>query len=152
LLALALVGPGVRAAGSDKVQTVEQLRAALRQNSFVPRAFIKGDQVRLYFTNAEQRLMFNYLLKHGVRVYFYPGMTHVKALLADGWVCFGSANANTLSLRLNQEADLATSDPGFAARFKHDLFETDFEKSYELKEPVSVSWGDHLADSLLNQF
>lgn len=93
----------------------------------------------------------NYLLRHGVRVYFYPGMTHVKALVADGWVCFGSANFNTLSLRLNQEADLATSDTGFAARFKHELFETDFEKSYELKEPVTVGWTDHLADSILNQ-
>jgi cardiolipin synthase A/B len=94
----------------------------------------------------------NYLLKHGVRVYFYPGMTHVKALLADGWACFGSANFNTLSLRLNQEADLATSDAGFAARFQHELFESDFEKSHELKEPVSVGWSDHLANSLLNQF
>ncbi len=94
----------------------------------------------------------NYLLQHGVRVYFYPGMTHVKAILADGWVCFGSANFNTLSLRLNQEADLATSDAAFAARFKHELFATDFEKSYELKEPVSVGWNDHLADRLLNLF
>ena len=93
----------------------------------------------------------NYLLEHGVRVYFYPGMTHVKALLADGWVCFGSANFNTLSLRLNQEANLATSDAGFAARFRRELFETDFEKSFELKEPAAVSWTDHLADSILNQ-
>lgn len=94
----------------------------------------------------------NYLLQHGVRVYFYPGMTHVKALLADGWVCFGSANFNTLSLRLNQETDLATSDTGFATRFRREVFETDFETSYELKEPVSVGWSDHLADSILNQF
>jgi cardiolipin synthase len=94
----------------------------------------------------------DYLLKHGVRIYFYPGMTHVKALLADGWVDFGSANFNTLSLRLNQETDVATSDPGFAARFRHELFEADFEQSSELKEPVPVSWRDHLADSILNGF
>jgi cardiolipin synthase len=94
----------------------------------------------------------NYLLEHGVRLYFYPGMTHVKALLADGWICFGSANFNTLSLRLNQEADLATSDAGFAGRFKQELFESDFETSYELREAVSVDWSDHLADSVLNQF
>jgi cardiolipin synthase len=94
----------------------------------------------------------NYLIQHGVRVYLYPGMTHVKAMLADGWVCFGSANFNTLSLRLNQEADLATSDPGFSSRFKHELFELDFDKSSELKEPGSVSWSDHLADSILNLF
>jgi cardiolipin synthase len=94
----------------------------------------------------------NYLLSHGVRVYLYPGMTHVKAMLADGWACFGSANFNTLSLRLNQEADLATSDPGFAARFKRELFELDFDTSSQLKEPASVTWSDHLADSILNLF
>jgi len=94
----------------------------------------------------------NYLIQHGVRVYFYPGMTHIKAMLADGWVCYGSANFNTLSLRLNQEIDLATSDPGLAARFKQELFETDFEKSYELKEPASVGWSDHLAGRIFNLF
>ena len=45
----------------------------------------------------------NYLLEHGVRVYFYPGMTHVKALLVDDWACLGSANLNHLSLRVCQE-------------------------------------------------
>jgi cardiolipin synthase len=57
----------------------------------------------------------NYLRRHGVRVYFYPGMSHVKALLVDGWVCFGSANFDALSLRLNREGNLASSDAGFAA-------------------------------------
>ncbi len=108
MLALLLACPGICAAASGKAQTVEQLRAALGQDRFVPRAFLKGDQVRLYFTNAEQRL--------------------------------------------NQEADLATSDAGFAARFRRELFETDVQKSFELKEPAPVDWTDHLADSILNQF
>ena len=55
----------------------------------------------------------NYLLDHGVRVYFYPGMTHVKALMVDDWTCVGSANLNHLSLRVCQEQNVATSDPGF---------------------------------------
>ncbi len=29
----------------------------------------------------------NYLLQQGVRVFFYPGMTRVKALLVDDWAC-----------------------------------------------------------------
>jgi cardiolipin synthase A/B len=91
----------------------------------------------------------NYLLEHGVRVYFYPGMTHVKALMVDGWCCVGSANLNHLSLRVCQEQNVATSDPGFAARLKHELFEEDFSRSYELKEPVSIEWVDFLADLLL---
>ena len=93
----------------------------------------------------------NYLLKHGVRVYFYPGMTHVKAMQVDGWTCFGSANFDALSLRLNREADLASSDPSFAARFKSEVFEKDFARCRELKEAVPVGWNDHLGDVILNQ-
>jgi cardiolipin synthase len=94
----------------------------------------------------------NYLLRQGVRVYFYPGMTHVKALLVDGWSCLGSGNLNQLSLRLNQEQNIATSDPAFAARLKHELFDEDFAHSFELKEPVSLEWKDVLADLVLENF
>lgn len=94
----------------------------------------------------------NYLLAHGVRVYFYPGMTHVKALMVDGWSCVGTANLNHLSLRVNQEENIATSDPGFAERLKRDLFEEDFSRSHELTEPVSVDWVDFFADFLLEGF
>jgi cardiolipin synthase A/B len=94
----------------------------------------------------------NYLLEHGVRVYFYPAMTHVKALMADGWACVGSANLNHASLRLCQEHNVATSDPAFAARLKRELFEEDFARSYELTEPVSIEWVDFLADLILEGF
>jgi len=94
----------------------------------------------------------NFLRRHGVRVFFYPGMSHVKALLVDGWVCFGSANFDALSLRLNREANLATSDPGFAERFRREVFEADFAKSRELRADIAVDWSDHLSDSLLNPF
>jgi phosphatidylserine/phosphatidylglycerophosphate/cardiolipin synthase-like enzyme len=94
----------------------------------------------------------NYLRQHGVRVYFYPGMSHVKALLVDGWVCFGSANSDALSLRLNRECNLATSDPGFAATFRRDVFDADMAHSRELTSEVSVSLGDHFSDMLLTPF
>jgi cardiolipin synthase A/B len=94
----------------------------------------------------------NYLLEHGVRVYFYPGMTHVKALLVDDWACVGSANLNHLSLRLCQEHNVGTSDPAFAGRLKRELFEEDFARSYELTEPVSIEWVDFLADLILEGF
>jgi cardiolipin synthase len=94
----------------------------------------------------------NYLLEHGVRVYFYPGMTHVKALLVDGWACVGSGNLDHLSLRLSQEQNIATSDPAFAARLKRELFEDDFAHSYELTKTISVDWGDFLADLVLEAF
>ena len=88
----------------------------------------------------------NYLLDHGVRVYIYPGMTHIKALLVDGWACLGSGNLNQFGLRLCQEQNVATSDPGFATTLKRDLFEADFDRAYELTQPVSVEWLDSLAD------
>jgi cardiolipin synthase len=94
----------------------------------------------------------NYLMERGVRVYFYPSMTHVKALLVDGWACLGSSNLNHLSLRVNHEENIATSDPGFAAQLRKDLFEEDFARSYELKEPISVDWVDFLADLALEGF
>ena len=94
----------------------------------------------------------NYLRQHGVRVYFYPGMTHVKALLVDGWACLGSGNMTHLSLELSQEQNIATSDPAFAARLKHDLFEEDFARSYELNQPIAVDWVDFMADTVLEGF
>jgi len=94
----------------------------------------------------------NYLLQHGVRVYFYPGMTHVKAMLVDDWACLGTANLCHMSLRLSQEDNIATSDPAFAARLKQDLFEEDFARSYELKQPISLDWVDFLADLIVEGF
>ncbi len=94
----------------------------------------------------------NYLRQRGVRVYFYPGMTHVKALLADDWACLGSGNLNHLSLHLCQEQNIATSDSAFAARLKDDLFKEDFDRSYELNQPISVDWVDVLADTVLEGF
>lgn len=102
--------------------------------------------------NSSNFVTANDLLKNGVRVYLYPGMTHIKALIADGWACVGSANFNHLSLRLNQEVNVATSDALTVERLRRDLFEVDFEKSHELLEPLPVGWADHLVEELMNWF
>ena len=94
----------------------------------------------------------NYLRRHGVRVYIYPGMSHVKALLVDGWVSFGSANSDDLSLRLNREGNLATSDLGFVAQFRRDVFEADIAQSRELTSDLPVNFSDHLSHALLTPF
>jgi phosphatidylserine/phosphatidylglycerophosphate/cardiolipin synthase-like enzyme len=73
-------------------------------------------------------------------------------MLVDGWSCLGSGNLNHLSLRFNREQNIATSDPEFARQVKEDLFECDFQRSYELREPVSVDWVDFVADLLLEGF
>ena len=91
----------------------------------------------------------NYLVKQGVRVFLYPGMTHVKAMLVDDWACVGSGNLNLFGLKLCKEHNVASSNPAFAHELKRELFEEDFTHSYELNEPVSVEWMDFLADFVL---
>ena len=51
------------------------------------------------------------MLKHGIRVYVYPGFTHAKAAVFDGWASVGTANLDRLSLKLNREINIATSEP-----------------------------------------
>ena len=94
----------------------------------------------------------NHLFRNGVRVYLYPGMTHVKALVVDGWCTFGSANFNKLSLRTNHEVNVATSDADITRRLVSELFEVDFAKSHVVAEEIEVDWTDHLADTILTQF
>ena len=93
----------------------------------------------------------NVFLRNGVRVYGYPGMSHVKAAIFDGWACVGSANLDKLSLRINQEADLATSDPHFVNRLRRELFEVDFARSRELKEAQPVNWTDYISEFIADQ-
>jgi cardiolipin synthase len=103
------------------------------------------------FMNAANLIATNVFLRNGVRVYAYPGMTHVKAAIYDGWACVGSANFDKLSLRINRETNIATSDPGFAGALRRDLFERDFARSREITEPRSVGWSTYLSSFIANQ-
>lgn len=103
--------------------------------------------------NRSNVLAANAMLDHGIRVFLYPGMSHVKAAVFDGWVCLGSANWDKLSFRINKELNLATSHPAATDEVLERLFDVDFAKSVELTEPFPVRWSDHLfevvADYLL---
>ncbi len=92
------------------------------------------------------------LLEYGVRVYAYPGMSHVKAAVYDGWACLGSANFDRLSLRSNQEANLATSDPETVQRLIDRLFLPDFETSKEITELHDLGWSTYFSKVIANQF
>ena len=97
-------------------------------------------------------VMANEMVRNGLRVYAYPGMSHVKAAIYDGWACVGSANLEKMSLRVSQELDVAFSDSASVDRLKQDLFETDFQRSRELKGPVEASWLDSLVKTVAEQF
>ena len=93
----------------------------------------------------------NTLLEHGVRVYIYPGMSHVKAAIYDGWACLGSANFDRLSLRLNRETNVATSNPAAVSGLIEQVFEPDFARAVELHEPLPASWLDYLKELIADQ-
>lgn len=96
-------------------------------------------------------VMANEMIRNGIRVYAYPGMTHVKAAVFDGWACLGSANLEKMSLRVSQELDVAFSDPATVDRLKSELFEVDFNRSRELKGQVPLSWYDPLLKAFGDQ-
>ncbi len=72
------------------------------------------------------------LIKAGAKVYAYPDFTHVKALVVDDWVCVGSANFDGLSLRINEEINIAFTDKAQANQLVNELFKTDIRKSKRL--------------------
>jgi len=88
----------------------------------------------------------NTMLAQGIRVYIYPGFSHVKAAIFDGWISVGSANLDRLSLHINREINIATSDPDAVQALTEILFEQDFEKSRELTEPFPLRWTDHIIE------
>jgi cardiolipin synthase len=96
--------------------------------------------------NKSNALAANAMLEHGIRVFVYPGMSHVKAAVFDGWVCLGSANWDKLSFRTNKELNIATSHPEYVDELLNRVFYPDFEKSVELTEPFPERWSDHLME------
>jgi phosphatidylserine/phosphatidylglycerophosphate/cardiolipin synthase-like enzyme len=88
----------------------------------------------------------NAMLEHGIRVYLYPGFTHAKAAIFDGWASVGSANLDRLSLKINRELNVTTSEPEAVQALLDTLFEPDFERSRELTEPLPERWSDHVIE------
>ncbi len=93
----------------------------------------------------------NTLLKYGVRVFTYPGMSHVKAAVYDGWMCLGSANFDKLSFRINKELNLASSQPEIVQEIVDEIFTPDFANSVELTQPLPSGWTNTLASIVASQ-
>jgi cardiolipin synthase len=113
----------------------------------------RGADVRVVLTvestsdavNHANRVTVNQLLQAGVRVYLYPGMTHVKAMSVDGcWAYTGTGNFDPLSLRRNHEIGLAITEGSVIAELEERLFFSDFGPEWELTEPLPVTVIDHI--------
>ncbi len=96
--------------------------------------------------NQSNVLAANAMLEHGIRVFVYPGMSHIKAAVYDGWACMGSANWDKLSFRTNKELNIATSHAPYVDALLEQVFVPDFASSVELTEPFPVRWSDHLME------
>jgi cardiolipin synthase len=133
---------------SDNVILRELIRA--RQRGVDVRVILpaKSDSGVMQISNL---IMANEMVRHGIRVYAYPGMTHVKAAIYDGWACLGSANLEKMSLRVSQELDVAFSDPATVNPLRRDLFETDFKRAREIMEPVPVNWLDSFVKAFADE-
>ncbi|MCZ6854909.1 MAG: phosphatidylserine/phosphatidylglycerophosphate/cardiolipin synthase family protein, partial [Gammaproteobacteria bacterium] len=92
----------------------------------------------------------NILQRHGVRVFLYPGMTHVKAAIYDGWACFGTANFDTLSFKVNKEVNIATSDPQIVSELRRRVFEVDFAISEEITHSQPIYLADYVYEKIVD--
>lgn len=93
----------------------------------------------------------NILFRNGIKVYFFPGMSHIKAAIYDGWLCTGSANFDVLSLRDNLEMNIGTSVPESVEWIKTHLFERDFNRSRLMDGPLDSGLSNIIAEILAEQ-
>jgi phosphatidylserine/phosphatidylglycerophosphate/cardiolipin synthase-like enzyme len=100
--------------------------------------------------NASNALAANAMLEQGIRVFLYPGMSHVKAAVFDGWACLGSANCDNLSFHTNKELNIATSHAPTVDELLERLFKADFAQSVELTEPFPERWSDYLTEIMVD--
>ena len=151
-----------------------QLAAIKRSNDYIyiENAYLADDQVIYELIKASRRgvdvriivpqrsdselmnrsnsVALNLLREHGVRVYLYPGMSHVKAAIYDGWACLGTANFDKLSFKINKEVNVATADPDVVRSILEAVFERDFRASTELSAPRPLRFADHALERVVD--
>ena len=98
------------------------------------RLVLEGDITDAMPVKYASRRHYEQLMELGVEIYEYqPTMMHTKTFIVDGaWSMFGSANFDNRSLELNDELNVAVSNPTLAARLLAD-FEQDIKSSTKLE-------------------
>jgi cardiolipin synthase len=121
----------------------------------------RGVDVRVVMTldsgnaaiDAANRVTVNRLLRAGIRVYLYPGRTHVKALSVDGvWAYLGTGNFDPLSLRHNRELGLAVSHGPLIGELEARVFLTDFRPEWEVLDPLPLAGYEFLIEPIASLF
>lgn len=133
---------------ADK-RVIEELIQARRRGVDVRIILPAKNNILLMAKN--NKYLTNMFLQNQIRVFFYPGMTHVKAAIYDGWAVIGSANFDSLSFDTNRELSIAFSDPQLVERLKTELFEKDFAISTEMQQLLETNWTDRAFSGIANQ-
>lgn len=134
---------------SDDLMTYELARARRRG---VDVRIILPTRGNHGFVHASNQVAINTLLDYGIRVYIYPGMSHIKAAIYDGWACVGSANYDKLSLEVNKELNLATSHADTVNSLLDQVFIPDLAISKEITERVDVTFAQTLQERAVDEF
>lgn len=69
------------------------------------------------------------LIEAGAKLYRYPKMAHLKAMVCDDWAIVGSANLDILSMRINRELNISFSDKAEVEKLISRVFTPDFARS-----------------------
>ncbi len=98
------------------------------------RILVEGDDTDARIVKYASREEYQRLMNEGIAIYEYqPTMMHTKAMVVDGaWSMFGSANFDNRSLELNDELNVAVSDPRLAAQLTAD-FDSDLRTATKLE-------------------
>ncbi len=92
------------------------------------------------------------LILAGAKVFMYPKMTHLKVMICDDWASVGSANFDTLSMRINRELNLAFPDRAAVRELEKKVFLPDFRQSRSIllheTQGIAISVAETLADQL----
>ncbi len=91
------------------------------------------------------------LIRAGAKIYRYPRMTHMKVMICDGWAQAGSANLDTLSMRINRELNIAMADPAAVRALEQQVFQPDFRNSRLMPLSETFSPTAPLAEAVADQ-
>lgn len=105
----------------DRSMRQEMIRAIQRGVSV--KIIAPGKHGDHSLTRSSGRSLYGDLLKAGAEIYEYePSMIHAKTLIIDeAWAVVGTSNLDNRSFGINDEVNLAISDPQVAARLTQDF-------------------------------
>lgn len=80
-------------------------------------------------------------------------MTHLKALICDDWATVGSANLDTLSMRINRELNISFIHQASIKELEKSVFQPDFRRSrrMRLSETTDEDLTNIIAEALADQ-